>query len=244
MKKFLLAGAAMLALFGGTASAADLAVKAPVYRAPPPVYVFSWTGCYVGGNVGGVWIKKDETLTTPFGTAVAGTSFGSHDADSVIGGVQGGCNYQVGGWVFGIQGDYDWTDASGSHVNPRFPTWTDASKTKWLASVTGRVGYAWDRLLGYVKGGGAWEGDEYTITAPFGIATASETRSGWTVGVGLEYAFTNWLTGFVEYNYYDFGTRSNGFATPAGTPFSIDVKETKNLVKVGLNWKFGGIGPY
>jgi outer membrane immunogenic protein len=244
MKKILLASAAMLALFGGTATAADLAVKAPVYRAPPPVYVYSWTGCYVGGNVGGVWIKKDETLTTPFGTATAGTAFGSHNADSFIGGVQAGCNYQVGGWVFGVQGDYDWTDASGSHVNPRFPTWTDSSNTKSLASVTGRVGYAWDRLLGYVKGGGAWEKDDYTITAPFGIATASETRSGWTIGVGLEYAFTNWLTGFVEYNYYDFGTRSIGFITPTGTPFSIDIKETKNLLKVGLNWKFGGVGPY
>jgi outer membrane immunogenic protein len=244
MKKLLLASAAVLALFGGTATAADLSVRAPVYRAPPPVYVFSWTGCYVGGNVGGVWIKKDETLTTPFGTAVAGTAFGSHDADSFLGGVQGGCNYQVGGWVFGIQGDYDWTDASGSHVNTRFPTWTDGSKTKSLASVTGRVGYAWDRLLGYVKGGGAWERDEYTITAPFGIATTSETRGGWTVGVGLEYAFTNWLTGFVEYDYYGFGTRSNAFVTPLGTPFSIDIKETKNVVKVGLNWKFGGFGPY
>jgi outer membrane immunogenic protein len=246
MKKLLLASAAMLALFGGTATAADLSVRAPVYRAPPPVYVFSWTGCYVGGNVGGVWIRKDETLTTAFGPAVAGTAFGSHDADSVIGGVQAGCNYQVGGWVFGIQGDYDWTDASGSHVNPAIPTWTHNSNTKSLASVTGRVGYAWDRLLGYVKGGGAWERDEYTITAPFGIASTSETRSGWTVGVGLEYAFTNWLTGFVEYDYYDFGTRSNAFVTPAGTPFSIDVKETKNLVKVGLNWKFGGFAgaPY
>jgi outer membrane immunogenic protein len=244
MKKLLLTSAAMLALFGGTASAADLAVRAPAYRAPPPVYVFSWTGCYIGGNVGGVWIRKDETLVTPFGAAVAGTDFGSHDADSVIGGVQAGCNYQVGGWVFGIQGDYDWTDASGSHVNPRFPTWTDASKTKSLASVTGRVGYAWDRLLGYVKGGGAWERDDYTITAPFGIATASETRGGWTVGVGLEYAFTNWLTGFVEYDYYGFGTRTNAFVTPAGVPFSIDIKENKNVVKVGLNWKFGGVGPY
>jgi outer membrane immunogenic protein len=244
MKKLLLASAAMLALFGGSATAADLSVKAPAYRAPPPVYVFSWTGCYIGGNVGGVWIRKDETLTTPFGTAVAGTAFGSHDADSFIGGVQAGCNYQVGGWVFGIQGDYDWTDASGSHGNPTITSWTDHSKTKSLASVTGRVGYAWDRLLGYVKGGGAWERDDYTITAPFGIATASETRGGWTVGVGLEYAFTNWLTGFVEYDYYGFGTRGNTFVTPAGTPFTVDIKETKNVVKVGLNWKFGGVGPY
>jgi outer membrane immunogenic protein len=251
MKKLLLAGAAMLALFGGTATAADLRAPPPVYRAPPPVYVYSWTGCYVGGNVGGVWIRKDETLVTRFGTiAPAGTAFGSHDADSFLGGVQAGCNYQVGGWVFGIQGDYDWMNASGSHVNSFFsgvghPLWTDQSKSKSLASVTGRIGYAWDRLLGYVKGGGAWERDDYTITFPSGIASTSETRSGWTVGVGLEYAFTNWLTGFVEYDYYGFGTRTNAFVSPTGTPFSVDIKETKNVVKVGLNWKFGpAVGPY
>ena len=82
-------------------------------------------------------------------------------------------------------------------------------RIKSLATVTGRVGYAWDRFLGYVKGGGAWERDEYhvTISPATTVATAGETRSGWTVGVGGEYAFTDYLSGFVEYNYYDFGTR-------------------------------------
>jgi outer membrane immunogenic protein len=122
----------------------------------------------------------------------------------------------------------------------------DQTDIRSLASVTGRVGYAWDRLLGYVKGGGAWERDEYTV---FDAATrtiqgtARETRGGWTVGVGGEMAFTDWLSGFVEYNYYDFGSRRNTFITPGGATFGIaDIKEHKSVVKVGLNLRWGS-GP-
>ena len=78
---------------------------------------------------------------------------------------------------------------------------------KSLASVTGRLGYAWDRFLGYVKGGGAWENDDHFFTDAINTGTASLTRSGWTVGIGGEYAFTNFVSGFVEYDYYDFGDR-------------------------------------
>jgi outer membrane immunogenic protein len=251
MKKFLLAGAAMLALFGGTATAADLSrAPPPVYRAPPPVYIFNWTGCYIGGNVGGLWARKDWTVVGGDPFFAAGNSFGSHDVNSWLGGVQGGCDYQfAGGFVIGIQGDYDWTDAKGDSSdvlnNAFFGTtgFLDHTRIKSLASVTGRVGYAWDRFLGYVKGGGAWERDEYTIINPAGFtsASASQTRPGWTVGIGGEYAFTNWLTGFAEYNYYDFGKRSVTFLSPGGGVFDIiDVKETKSVVKVGLNLRWGG----
>jgi len=120
----------------------------------------------------------------------------------------------------------------------------DQSNIKNLASVTGRVGYAWDRFLGYVKGGGAWEKDDYIwfLNATPGIAlTGSETRGGWTVGVGGEYAFTDWLTGFVEYDYYGMGTRNQSFlGGPVATNF--DIKENKNVVKAGLNLRWGG-GP-
>ena len=114
------------------------------------------------------------------------------------------------------------------------------TKIKSLSSVTGRVGYAWDRFLGYVKGGGAWERDEYSITAPFGtFATGSETRSGWTVGLGGEYAITNNLTGFIEYDWYGFGTRTVQFAAFDGSTVLANIKENKSVLKVGLNWKFG-----
>src|SRR5258708_6921903 len=156
MKKLLLAGLAMTALLGRSAGAADLA-RPRVYRPPPPVIAyFTWTGCYVGGNVGGLWADSHWNDT------IVG-DFGSNTASGALGGVQAGCNYQVGGWVFGIQGDYDWANATGNNANVLFPILTDRSSIRSLSSVTGRVGYTWDRFLLYVKGGGAWEQDDYSI---------------------------------------------------------------------------------
>jgi outer membrane immunogenic protein len=229
MKKFWFASAALAALAASPALAADLRQPPPAYKAPPPVVsYYNWSGCYFGGHAGGLFARKDWSL------AATGTDLGGHDADSWLAGAQVGCNIQVGGgWVFGIQGDYAWTDAEGSNVDGF--GFTNRSQIESLASVTGRVGYAWDRFLGYVKGGGAWERDNYD-TSLGGVVqgTASETRSGWTVGVGGEYAFTPNVTWFVEYNYYDFGTRSNTFSNGD----IIDIKETKNVVKGGFNFKF------
>jgi outer membrane immunogenic protein len=254
MKKLSFAALGLVALVASPAMAADL--SRPVYKAPPPppVYVFSWTGCYVGGNVGGVWLNKDFALTsvtTPFGVVTppfGAVGLGSHTASSWIGGLQVGCNYQVpgSGWVFGIQGDYDWTNANGSHADPVLALTTLQSTARSVASVTGRVGYAWDRFLGYVKGGGAWERDNYSwfVTAAPAVAlSASETRGGWTVGIGGEYAFTNWITGFIEYDYYDFGTRSIAFPiVVAPASVNLDIRERKSVFKVGLNFLFGAGG--
>ena len=242
-----------LSILGQAALAADLRPPPPppapaAYKAPP-VYFYSWTGCYIGGNGGGLWVRKNFALTTIVGVPVGVNDFGSHDASSGIGGVQLGCNYQfAGGWVIGIQGDYDWSNANGSHIEPAtgFGT-TITSETKSLGSVTGRLGYAWNRFLGYVKGGWAWERDNYSwIIPPIGptaILTASETVSGWTVGIGGEYAFLDWLTGFIEYDYYDFGTRNIGFVPFAPiTAANFDIRERKSVLKAGLNFKWGG-GP-
>src|SRR5215217_5740709 len=216
-------------LLGGMAAAADLGVRGPAYKAaPPPAPYFSWTGCYIGGHVGGLWATKDWTATVNDPIAgFRGRAFGSHDADSGLGGVQAGCDYQfAGGFVVGVQGDYAWTDASGSSADLLNLGLTDRSRVRSLSSVTGRVGYAWDRFLGYVKGGGAWERDNYEMLTAAGlvVASASETRGGWTLGVGGEYAFTPWLSGFAEYNYYDFGTRENRLLTAGGALFdAVDV---------------------
>jgi outer membrane immunogenic protein len=163
--------------------AADL--KAPAYRPPPPVYVFSWTGCYVGGNVGGLWVNKEFT-DLRFNDRFFGQTFNA-DASSWAAGVQVGCNYQfAGGWVVGFQGDYDWTDAHTDRTVFFFDEFA-SFKVKSVGSVTGRVGYAWDRFLGYIKGGGAWERDELTFIFDNGaIGSLNNTRTGWTVGVGGE----------------------------------------------------------
>jgi outer membrane immunogenic protein len=222
--------------------AADLA---PLYKAPAYVPAFSWTGCYSGGNIGGLWAQKDWTVaapSTPVG-AVEGTNYPT----GVLGGSQVGCNYQVGTWVIGIQGDGDWAHAIGTTSDLLAAGLQDRSRVMWLASVTGRLGYTWGRFLGYVKGGGAWERDNYDtsfVPSEVLVSAASETRSGWTVGIGGEYAFWDFLTGFVEYDYYDFGTRTNAFAVvngagaPTGAVNYVDIRERQSVVKAGFNLKF------
>ena len=244
MRTLLIGTAALIAL-ASAAVAADMRTvlpKAPAIAAP----AWSWTGCYAGGYAGGLWTSKTDWIVRTPGGAFFGQSLGGHDAASWIGGVQAGCDYQFAGrFVLGIQGDYAWTDAVGRHASAREIGVAYHSKTEALTSVTGRVGYAFDRLLGYVKGGGAWERDQYRATTIIlGTAyTARTTRSGWTVGVGAEYAFTDFLSGFVEYNYYDFGARRIGL-TPqvAGLrPAFVEIGDTTSVVRAGLNVRFGGV---
>jgi outer membrane immunogenic protein len=227
-----------------SALAADLGRPrpAPVYVPPPVVVAFyTWTGCYVGGNGGGLWARRDWSDPV-FGHG----DFGNVTGSGGLGGVQAGCNYQVGHWVLGVQGDWDWTRATASTANPAFPLFTDQSDTKSLASLTLRTGYAWDRYLLYVKGGGAWLRNDFSLQTAGALFTVSETRSGWTVGVGGEYAFLDWLTGFIEYDYYGFRDNDGvlfacGTACPITTvtTFPVDIKTNVNVVKAGLNLKFG-----
>jgi outer membrane immunogenic protein len=208
------------------------------------VPLFKWTGCYVGGNVGGVWAMND------WNDAILG-DFGSGSAAGAIGGLQAGCNYQVGSWVFGIQGDYDWTNVNNSNPVPLFPLVSDQTQIKSLGSITGRIGNTFfgpqSHFLGYVKAGGAWEQGNFSFqVGSFPVTTATATQGGWTVGIGAEYAFPSltWLTGFVEYDYYRFGNSNPGpllVCAPAVCGFAasnIGITSNVNVVKVGLNFKF------
>jgi outer membrane immunogenic protein len=233
MKNMLLAGTALVTLVSGSAMAADMRpARAPVYtKAPMMAPVSNWTGCYVGGNAGGLWTTNTSSLAT-------GAAQSTQDLSGGVAGGQIGCNYQVSMWVFGIQGDYDWSNASGNAADAAFAGGTDRANVKSLASVTGRAGYAWDRFLGYVKGGGAWVSDNYSVTSAVGlVSSASETRNGWTIGVGGEYAFTDTVSGFAEYDYYDFGTTSDTFTGLPGT-VSSNIKQTVSVAKGGVNFKF------
>jgi outer membrane immunogenic protein len=241
MKKIVRGLTAIAALCVTPAMAADMAVKAPPAPVAAPAY--NWSGCYIGGNLGALLAYKQWTSATP-GPGF-GLPMGSHDVDGPLGGGQVGCDWQMNGrWVLGIAGDYDWANGIGSQPNQLLPAFTDTSQIRSLASVTGRVGYAWDRLLGYVKGGGAWERDHYTETftaMAMTSATADETRGGWTVGLGGEYAFTNWLSGFVEYDYYNFGSHVDTFVHPSGVVMGfVDIRETKNVFKVGFDVRWDG----
>jgi outer membrane immunogenic protein len=247
MKKFLLAGVAGAALVAGSsAHAADLG-RPPPYKAPPPVVapvpIFTWTGCYLGGHVGWGWGRK--TASAPElapGVSVSG------DTSGFLGGGQVGCNYQLApNWVIGIEGDGSAADIKGDVTDTVSGiTGTAHARTDWIASATGRLGWAWDRWLIFAKGGAAWAGDKYSADIPtlFEHLDASETRSGWTVGGGVEWAFWyNW-SAKLEYDFYDFGTRSvtfTGTIGPTSVPEvvpGIDVKQTISAVKFGINYRF------
>jgi outer membrane immunogenic protein len=216
------------------ASAADLPVRAP--RAPVVVATaYNWSGIYIGGHVGGAWGNKDWV-------AVGVGPLGSHDVDGFIGGGQLGFNYQTGALVFGAEVDFSWAGLDGSFIDNIF-LGNNKTEVKWLGTVTGRIGYAWDRMLLYVKGGGAWVRDVYTITGAGGFfAETKDTNWGWTIGAGLEYGLTpNWSVK-AEYNYLDFGTERIGFTPNVGAPFQRDVDQNIHVVKVGINYRFGA-GP-
>jgi outer membrane immunogenic protein len=225
MKIPVLVGSGFAALVASSVMAADMGVKAPVMKAPPAV--FSWTGCYLGGHFGSLFSEENWT----------GAAQSIQDPTDLVVGGQVGCNYQVSTWVFGVQGDYAWTNASDTALD-QLSGLTDRSKITSLASVTGRIGYALDRWLPYVKAGGAWTHDKYDIYNPaFGLGSlsaTSETRGGWTVGGGIEYAIVSNLSIFAEYDWYDFGTRTTSL--PAFGP--VDIKERDSVLKMGLNWTF------
>jgi outer membrane immunogenic protein len=215
---------------------------------PPPMQsspIWNRTGIYIGGHIGGLRFQsRDWTVRTP-GGAFYGQSIGSHDANGWIGGIHVGYHYQLAkGFLIGLQGDYAWGDASGNHDSERETGVAYHSKVKSLATITGRLGYAVNRLLGYIRGGVAWErNDFWATTTILGTAyTADATLLGWTLGAGAEYAFTQRLFGFIEYDYYNFGTRNIAF-TPqvSGLPTGyLDITQTTSAVRIGVSYRFGG----
>jgi outer membrane immunogenic protein len=247
------AGSSAVTLFSDPADAADL--RAPVRAAPAPIPapVYSWTGCYVGAHVGWGWGNNHFTETSAFHGS-GGTA--GIDTNGALFGGQVGCNYEFwGNWVVGVQGDFAGTDINGkANDDILFPA-SDSSlalKTEWLASVTGRVGYAFwnNQVLVYVKGGGAWARNQWDVhdAGPFfGDPIFSENRSGWTVGGGVEWTLwsPNW-TAFVEYNFYDFnnggGTLTQLCSCGAVSNTFTAGRLELNTVKVGVNYKFNWFG--
>jgi outer membrane immunogenic protein len=236
----------------GAASAADLA-RRPVYKAAPAPAVFNWSGFYVGGNAGWGWGEGNGTVIgvppVPAVPIVAVGSERSNDRDGFLGGAQIGFNWQAPGspWVFGIEADWSWTDAStSSAVAGIGAISTTLSDTNWYATVTGRIGYAVDTWLWYVKGGVAFMDVDYqstttTAAGTFASNAIGDTRTGWTVGVGVEQALLNNWSWKLEYNYLDFGSEQYAFTTTVagvtGTTTN-DLEEQAHIVKFGVNYRF------
>jgi outer membrane immunogenic protein len=236
LKQFLL-GVSALALATSLASAADLPARnLPVRQAPIPIF-FTWTGFSVGAHVGGTWGKTSVTETPLCGTPCVSTF--DHSASSAIGGVQANANYQMGAIVLGLATDIS---ASGYDNKALFPCCAPdyvQTRIKWEASIRARLGYAFDRLLLYVTGGVAFAEIErkYYTFGPDTLDSFSQVRTGWTIGAGAEYAFTqNWSV-FSEYRYSDYG-HSTYIPPSFAVPTSERHHDTTHGVRVGVNFRF------
>ncbi|MDI3470948.1 MAG: hypothetical protein OJF62_003011 [Pseudolabrys sp.] len=234
----------LLSVAVGSASAADIPVKAPVTPAPVVAPIYNWSGFYVGGHVGAAWSNAHISDPTGVNFAPPGASIGD-DGSGILGGAQIGVNWQIQRWVLGIQGDFAWTGIDASVTDPFLPAMTLSYKTEWIGMLTGRVGYAWDNWLLYLKGGAAWVHNKYSAVDPaflrVGVnATGADTRVGWTLGGGFEYGFTPHWSAFVEYDYIGLGTHTVTLTATAGS-LPADVKQNINIVKVGINYRFGGL---
>jgi outer membrane immunogenic protein len=221
-------------LAAGPAVAADLGptppAKAPPYIAP----LYDWTGFYFGGHAGPGWTST--TARDPTGAAFAPRGAGVNvTGTGWLAGGQLGYNRQLGAWVFGIEGDLSYTDIRGRTTSPFGVGLT--TQSNWLGTVTGRLGIAWDRTLLYAKAGAAFGETDYTARAPAVVFRGADTRTGWTVGAGAEYAlWDNWSVK-AEYNYIDLGTRTVTPTAPAGAA-PLDAKVTEHMIKLGANYRF------
>jgi outer membrane immunogenic protein len=246
-----IAAISVVVVAAGAASAADL--RTPV-KAPPPPPPFSWTGFYVGGNVGGAWSHGDVT------DSIFGLSFGNTNGNGVfIGGGQVGLNYQFNALVLGVEGDFDWAannnNTTSGVIVPGVGlghAFLVTGNNRWVSTVAARFGYAADRVLFYGKAGGGWVGaNSITVTdltsSVSVTGSSNNTISGWLVGGGLEWAFAdNWSAKF-EYDYLGLGGRT--FTIPVGSPLLLagDIFTTGNrnlqMAKVGLNYRFNAGSP-
>jgi outer membrane immunogenic protein len=248
MKKLFLGSLALVAL--GLGTPAVLAAERPVPRAPAPAPApvapayYTWSGCYVGASAG----TTNGSSQHFDGAGVPITN--SFDLSGFIGGGQLGCNWQFGAWVIGIEGDGSAVNKSGQGFElnpvPRPNTlWISETQERWFVTARARLGLTWtDRTLLYVTGGGAWakiDASEWLTTNPINTGhQESNTRSGWTVGGGIEYALGYGWSVKSEFLYADFGTYTTFTSPPFGAgdiaPRQVKVKDY--VWRAGMNYKF------
>ena len=247
MKRFFIA-ASIIVLSAASGSAADMAAL-PYSKAPAIAEVYDWTGFYVGLQGAGGWGSSREYYALAPNTAgFLGTQ--KYDISGWMAGGVAGYNWQSGAWVFGVEADYNWSNigANSAEINAGLGD-TYYTNVKSYGDVKGRVGWttnAWEttgnRLLLYVDGGVAFGqvDHHYDVALNVGASTfqATTSRTGWTVGAGLEYMFTQNWTGRLEFDWVDLGTSRIQYS-PIPTDYS-NWQDSFGIVKVGVNYKFGG----
>ncbi|WP_448951783.1 outer membrane protein [Labrys neptuniae] len=242
--------AAVAILLSSTAAyAADLA-PAPVEPIAPQALPFSWTGFYGGVQAGYTWGKSDYSN---YRISDGLWDYkGKLDAKGFTAGVYAGYNYQFqNNLVIGLEGDINYDNAKGSNHargNLNFPVpgveaisrSSQEAKLKWDGSVRARVGYAIDRFLPYVTAGVAFGKYDYNPTWQIDSALHySSTRTGWTIGAGLEYAVTDNLIARVEYRYTDYGKKDYlDYAASAQGLYNDRIDLKTHTIRAGISYKF------
>lgn len=227
MKKLLLlAGVALGALSAGLpAQAAELG------QVSGPGATFNWGGFYVGANAGYMWGRQHWTY-------VPSPGVGPFDSDGAVGGGTAGFNIDSGDWIFGVEGDYDWSGADGSDPCPN-PTYSCESELSSFGTLRARAGYDVGPALGsaatllYVTGGMAFGQLEIRTVGPSG-AGEKKTPFGWTVGAGSELAFGENWSAKIEYLYYDLG--EDTYTVDFGDQVNAELKGS--VVRIGVNYLF------
>jgi outer membrane immunogenic protein len=265
MKVFFLGGIAFAAILGGPALAADIPGRAPVMKAPVMAPQYNWSGCYIGANVGAAKNNSD-LLASPSGSlllppAAANnplrTDSFSFEDTAFTGGGQVGCNWQSGSWVFGIEGDLQWSGLDETILLTRplaAPLLGNISynvnhQVDWWGTARGRLGMAWNNVLLYGTGGLAYGRVQssartvFSLTGETYAGAASDTSVGWTAGAGVEWGFApNWSVK-AEYLYVDLGSFS--YLMPNVPPpafpaisYTADVSTKFHVGRVGVNFRF------
>jgi outer membrane immunogenic protein len=204
-----------------------------------PSYGFSWTGFYIGGHAG-LTTGNTQGGVEEFGPFVSALTATDYSMDGAVYGVHGGYNYQSGNYVLGIEGSFSSSDASG---NTTCVVLLNCKRElDWVASLVGRLGYAMDRNLVYVKGGVAWA-DLQTDVGIVGldILSGGDTHTGWVVGFGFEHAMTDSILLRIDYSHMDFGSETHELDfTPSPGLFTVpsEVDAKFDTLKIGVSVKF------
>ena len=239
MKRMLLGAVALLAL-GAAAPAVAADLPARTYKAPDFIPVeYDWSGVYVGLNGG--WGTANRCFDR---TALLVGPEGCHNTSGGFAGAQAGYRWQTSSWVWGFEAQGDWASLNGSNISTLVPANTNRSRIDAFGLFTGQVGYAWNTVLLYFKGGGAVIADRNDILAGGAvIANASgDNRWGGAVGGGIEFSFApNWSAAF-EYNHLFIANNNTNFVnTNTGVVLSTDrVRGDADLVSVRVNYRWGG----
>jgi outer membrane immunogenic protein len=218
----LAATAALTALAAPAAMAADLYTPPP---APPPMYspapVAGWGGFYAGVHAGGGWGTQNPDTPAEF------------DLDGPYAGVQLGYNFVSNQFLFGLEADASWSGINGVRVTSG-PGGTTTEDIDWFGTVRGRLGYVMGDWMPYVTGGWAYSSNTRTNNGIFGAQTTDASHSGWTAGLGAEYAFAPGWSVKGEYKYFDFGSATYNWDN--GPPSDVSLK--MSTFEIGLNRHF------